>query len=124
MRSSNLIVKDEVVRAVLDFDELNYAPLAVDIAQACHYLAGEAKDLTLPRDKTATLLAGYQSERPLKEEEVQLLPRLFELVNLVDAAAFLKNPPDDMESVEECRSLQIYKRNMDFPFRDLVVVSR
>ncbi len=105
---------DERVVAVIDFDEVNRAPLALDVARTFHYIAGEAPDLRVPPQLTQEVLDAYESRRPIERES---LGPLFDLVNLVDAAIFLESPPPSVLSVHDCRSYRIFRANRGLDFR-------
>lgn len=111
----NLLTRDdERVVAVIDFDEVNRAPLALDVARTFHYIAGEAPDLRLPLGLARKVLDAYEARRPLERES---LGPLFDLVNLVDAAIFLESPPPSVQSVHDCRSYRIFHANRELDFR-------
>jgi homoserine kinase type II len=110
LHRQNLLVADDTVTAVLDFDELNRGPLILDLARCFHYLAVETPDRRLPGDLAETVIAGYESRRPLSITELELLPLAYDLAGLVDAAAFIMwaAPHLGLESTEECHSWQAY----------------
>lgn len=116
----NTIIRGEEVIAVLDFGEINRAAFVIDLVRTCHYFAAEAESNRLPAALGGQLLKGYQEVRKLDERERQSLPSLFDLVNLYDAALFLSDPPEEVQHVKECRSLQIYQANPDYEFRALL----
>jgi homoserine kinase type II len=110
LHRQNLLVADDTVTAVLDFDELNRGPLILDLARCCHYLALENPDRRLPGDLAEAVIAGYESRRPLSITELELLPLAYDLAGIVDAAAFIMwaAPHLGLESTEECHSWQAY----------------
>jgi homoserine kinase type II len=110
LHRQNLLVADDTVTAVLDFDELNRGPLILDLARCFHYLAVETPDRRLPGDLTEAVIAGYESRRPLSISELELLPLAYDLAGIVDAAAFIMwaAPHVGLDSTDECHSWQAY----------------
>ncbi|WP_203855189.1 phosphotransferase enzyme family protein [Plantactinospora mayteni] len=109
----NLLVADDQVVAVLDFDELNHGPLIIDLARVWHYAAMEQDDRCLPARLVEAVITGYDKVRPLAPAERALLPMAFDLVNLVEAAGFLGHQPDVpwVAHVDECHSWLAYRLN-------------
>ena len=112
----NVLVRDGHVVAVLDFDEVNHGPLAIDPLRTFHYVASEDAEWRLPEAISVGTLAAYTSRRTLSALELEALPALFDMLNLVDAVDFLEDPPGDVTDVAQCRSLQVYRANRDYLF--------
>jgi homoserine kinase type II len=112
----NVIVRSERVAAVLDFDELNRGPLAVDPLRTFHYIAQEDPEWRLPEPLAAATLNAYARMRPFSRLEREALPVLFDMLNLLDAVDFLQDPPDDVTNVAEAPSLQVYWANRNRAF--------
>ncbi|THV41686.1 homoserine kinase [Glycomyces buryatensis] len=115
LHRQNLLVANGKITAVLDFDELNRGPLIIDLARVFHYLAVDRDDRRLSRGLAEAVVAGYERTRPLSEAERELLPVAFDLVGLVDAAAFIMwaAPAIGLSHVDECNSWIAYLRNVD-----------
>ncbi|WP_205324535.1 phosphotransferase [Glycomyces sp. YM15] len=111
----NLLVDDDRITAVLDFDELNHGPLILDLARLLHYAALEQPDRGLPSAVAEAALTGYQKVRPLTLDELELLPVAFDLAGLVDATGFIvwAAPHLEVRHVEECHSWLAYLANRD-----------
>jgi Ser/Thr protein kinase RdoA (MazF antagonist) len=96
---------------VLDFGEACWAPYAIDLARSFHSIAAEAPGRRLPASLRDALLEAYQKQRRLSAAELDSLPVIFDLMNLIDAARFLSSPPPEIKSTEECHSLSTYHAN-------------
>lgn len=76
-RAANLLVKDGLIAAVLDFDEVRTDHRIVDLAQASIYLATLFRDWgPTPAPARAALRSGYESVRPLSPLEADWLEAL------------------------------------------------
>lgn len=73
MHPDNFLVSadnpDRVV-GVIDFGDMLYSPLVVDLGVACAYLRGSGSS---PLDSVAAFVAGYHSVTPLDDPELSLL---------------------------------------------------
>ena len=108
LHPGNLVMAGRRPAAVLDFDELNCGPLAIDVVRTWHYLASRRR---LPEQRRRAVVAGYEQHRLLTGDERALLPVLFDLVNLVDAALFLSAARDEIGAVAECDSFATFLAN-------------
>lgn len=66
----NLLVSDDDILTILDFDDMMYAPLIVCLGYALGYIANNTNNTIL----FAEYLASYETERPLSREEQNQLP--------------------------------------------------
>lgn len=89
-RAANILIRDSEVAGVLDFDEVVLGHPVNDLAKACTYLSTLFTDWgPTPGPVQQTLRAGYESVRPLGDEEA----RWFEPLLLWQG--LLAIPPDD-----------------------------
>ena len=115
LHRQNVLMEEDEVTAVLDFDELNRGPLILDLARWFHYAALEQEDMRLPAAFAEAAVSGYQSVRPLAVAELELLPLAFDLAGIVDAAGFIMwaAPHLGLRAVGECHSWKAYLANRD-----------
>ncbi len=119
LHPGNVLVADERVVAVLDFDEAQRAPYAIDMLRTFHYIAQEHPDWLLTDTLAAAVVRAYDRVRPLSAREWEALGGLFDLINIVDAADFVTDPSGDVHAINECRSLQVYRANRGRDFTTL-----
>ncbi len=111
--TDNLLVLDDVLTSVLDFDEVQRSPFVIDIARALHYFAEEAPDFRLPRTVAEAFIRGYETSRLMQENEHDALDLAFQLANLAHVAFSMLDTLDRPASLEESVRHRVYLANQN-----------
>ncbi len=120
LHARNVLVRGDAIVAVLDFDEVNHAPVILDVLSTLHFFATTTPGRHVPLDLGATLFAAYEEVLPLRPLERESLGRLFDFTNLADAASFLSDASARLRSVHDCFSFLTYLANRGGDLRGLL----
>ena len=114
--SSNILSNKDVILGVIDFDDVRYAPFAIDIAFSLWwwmFFNFPKKDA----DIANLYISSYQQIRPLTPQEVKLIPFLIRTRNLILTSLLFINMTKKPEISNINKALLLDKFLKEFQFK-------